>query len=108
MGRNKLSLPLHEKSSVNVGKNESKSHQPMCKSGKRIAMQISEVTKNAKAPWYDLDSDKKLYLGDPHFLPIHPALASLTANTQADVATHAEGTPSINNAPSEIGNKAIP
>ena len=52
--------------------------------------------------------DKKLYFGDPHFLPIHPALASLTANTQAAVATKAAGTPSINNPPSEIGNKAIP
>ena len=108
MGRNKLSLPRHEKSSVNVGKNESKIHQPRCKSGKRVAMHMSAVIKNAEAPWYDFDSDKKLYLGDPHFLPIHPALASLTANTQAAVATHAEGAPSINNAPNEIGNKAIP
>jgi hypothetical protein len=43
MGRKKLSLPLHEKSSVIVGNNESKIHHPRCKSGKRIAMQMSAV-----------------------------------------------------------------
>jgi hypothetical protein len=51
MGRKKLSLPLHENSSVNVGKIENKIHHPTCKSGKRMPMQITAVTKNAKAPW---------------------------------------------------------
>jgi hypothetical protein len=71
-------------------------------------MQINAVIKNAKAPWYDFDSDRNMYLREPHFLPTHPALASLTAKTQADVATQAAGTPSINNPPNEMGNNAIP